>query len=70
MKRAIAFCQVINKEYKDKSHKVSSIQISEMFGTVVEAYQEHEKAQFLEHNPQAEYPMLYQWFVKRNTLTE
>ncbi|WP_418902975.1 DEAD/DEAH box helicase [Vespertiliibacter pulmonis] len=42
MKRAVAFCQVIDKDYKGKHHKVSSIAISEMFGTVVEAYQEQE----------------------------
>lgn len=56
MKRAVAFCQVINKEYKGKNHKVSSIQISEMFGAVVEAYQEHEKSQILNADPQAKLP--------------
>lgn len=42
MKRAVAFCQVIEKEYKGKKHKVSSKQITEMFSAVVEAYQEAE----------------------------
>lgn len=56
MQRAVAFCQVINKEYKGKAHKVSSIQISEMFSAVVEAYQEHEKNELLKQNPNAEIP--------------
>lgn len=56
MKRAVAFCQVINKEYKGKAHKVSSIQISEMFGAVVEEYQKYEQAQFLAENPNSELP--------------
>ena len=30
MKRAVAFCQVIEKEYKGKNHKVSSKLITEM----------------------------------------
>lgn len=42
MKRAVAFCQVISPNYKAKSHKVSSIQISEMFQKVVEEYQDGE----------------------------
>lgn len=42
MERAVAFCQVIEKEYKGKKHKVSSKQITEMFGAVVEAYQQAE----------------------------
>lgn len=42
MERAVAFCQVIEKEYKGKKHKVSSKQITEMFSAVVEAYQEAE----------------------------
>jgi len=42
MKRAVAFCQVIDKEYKGKNHKVSSKLISEMFGAVVAQYQEAE----------------------------
>lgn len=42
MKRAVAFCQVIEKEYKGKKHKVSSKLISEMFGAVVSQYQEAE----------------------------
>lgn len=42
MKRAVAFCQVIEKTYKGKGHKVSSKQIAEMFQAVVEAYQEEE----------------------------
>ncbi|WP_154223907.1 DEAD/DEAH box helicase [Marinicella rhabdoformis] len=42
MKRAVAFCQVIEQTYKGKTHKVSSKQISGMFQEVVEAYQEQE----------------------------
>lgn len=42
MERAVAFCQVIEKEYKGKKHKVSSKQITEMFSAVVEAYQQVE----------------------------
>lgn len=43
MKRAVAFCQVIEKEYKGQKHKVSSKQITEMFSEVVATYQESEK---------------------------
>jgi predicted helicase len=44
MKRAVAFCQVIepNTSKTAKTHKVSSKQISSMFQEVVEAYQESE----------------------------
>ena len=42
MKRAVAFCQVIEKDYKGSKHKVSSKAIAEMFDTVVTAYQEQE----------------------------
>ena len=38
MQRAVAFCQVIEKEYKGKKHKVSSKLIREMFGAVVDQY--------------------------------
>ena len=41
MKRAVAFCQVIEPN-TGKKHKVSSKQIAQMFQAVVEAYQEHE----------------------------
>lgn len=41
MKRAVAFCQVIEPS-TGKKHKVSSKQIAEMFQAVVEAYQENE----------------------------
>ena len=43
MQRAVAFCQVIEIHTSAKGHKVSSKQISGMFRTVVEAYQETEK---------------------------
>ena len=43
MKRAVAFCQVIEPSTKAKTHKVSSKNIAAMFQDVVEAYQEHEK---------------------------
>lgn len=42
MKRAVAFCQVISPNYKGSKHKVSSINIANMFQSVVEAYQESE----------------------------
>ncbi|EGR2288408.1 damage-inducible protein, partial [Vibrio parahaemolyticus] len=41
MKRAVAFCQVIEPT-TGKAHKVSSKQIAEMFQAVVEAYQDTE----------------------------
>ncbi len=53
MKRAVAFCQVIDKEYKGKNHKVSSKLISEMFGAVVAQYQEAEIASIREKDPDA-----------------
>lgn len=42
MKRAVAFCQVIEQKKGSKAHKVSSKQISGMFQAVVEAYQASE----------------------------
>ena len=42
MKRAVAFCQVIEVNKGAKSHKVSSKNIAGMFQAVVEAYQETE----------------------------
>jgi predicted helicase len=42
MKRAVAFCQVIERHKGGKTHKVSSKQISSMFSAVVKAYQEQE----------------------------
>lgn len=44
MKRAVAFCQVIEVQKGGKVHKVSSKQIKAMFQAVVEAYQEQEHA--------------------------
>lgn len=47
MKRAVAFCQVIEVQKGAKTHKVSSKNIANMFQAVVEAYQgtnEHEEA--------------------------
>ena len=43
MKRAVAFCQVIEPSTGKKSHKVSSKQISEMFQAVIDAYLEQER---------------------------
>lgn len=43
MKRAVAFCQVIEASKGATTHKVSSKQISGMFQEVVEAYQESEE---------------------------
>jgi len=40
MKRAVAFCQVIEPSTGKRTHKVSSKQISEMFQQVIDAYQE------------------------------
>jgi predicted helicase len=42
MKRAVAFCQVIERHAGAKVHKVSSKQIAGMFKAVVDAYQEQE----------------------------
>lgn len=42
MKRAVAFCQVIERQKGGKTHKVSSKQIASMFKAVVDAYQEKE----------------------------
>jgi predicted helicase len=42
MKRAVAFCQVIERQKGSGKHKVSSKQIADMFQKVVEAYQEQE----------------------------
>lgn len=53
MKRAVAFCQVIEKEYKGKNHKVSSKLISEMFGAVVSQYQEAEISALRDKDPEA-----------------
>ncbi len=44
MRRAVAFCQVIEAQKGAKVHKVSSKQISGMFQKVVEAYQEQEES--------------------------
>ncbi|ABZ96123.1 Helicase (plasmid) [Leptospira biflexa serovar Patoc strain 'Patoc 1 (Ames)'] len=43
MKRAVAFCQVINYQAGAKTHKVSSKVIANMFAEVVRAYQEKEE---------------------------
>lgn len=42
MRRAVAFCQVIDITKKARTHKVSSKNIANMFQKVVEAYQEFE----------------------------
>ncbi|MDO8330310.1 MAG: type ISP restriction/modification enzyme [Fluviicoccus sp.] len=42
MRRAVAFCQVIEPQYKGNTHKVSSKNIASMFQAVVDAYQEQE----------------------------
>ncbi len=42
MQRAVAFCQVIERNTGGKTHKVSSKHIASMFQAVVEAYQESE----------------------------
>ncbi|PCJ47362.1 MAG: damage-inducible protein [Gammaproteobacteria bacterium] len=43
MRRALAFCQVIEASTGKKTHKVSSKNIANMFQAVVEAYQEQEE---------------------------
>lgn len=43
MRRAVAFCQVIEVAHGSKTHKVSSKNIASMFQKVVEAYQQVEK---------------------------
>lgn len=43
MRRAVAFCQVIEQQKGAKVHKVSSKNIAAMFQTVVEEYQEQEE---------------------------
>jgi predicted helicase len=42
MKRAVAFCQVIERQPNARVHKVSSKEIAEIFEAVVKAYQESE----------------------------
>ena len=42
MRRAVAFCQVIEVQKEAKTHKVSSKNIAAMFQSVVEAYQKAE----------------------------
>jgi predicted helicase len=49
MKRAVAFCQVIETSKGATTHKVSSKQISGMFQEVVEAYQESEEEKGRNH---------------------
>lgn len=44
MRRAVAFCQVIERSVGQRTHKVSSKQIAAMFQKVVEAYQAQEDA--------------------------
>jgi predicted helicase len=44
MHRAVAFCQVIERQQGGKTHKVSSKQIAGMFQAVVDAYQEQEES--------------------------
>lgn len=43
MRRAVAFCQVIEAKLGAKTHKVSSKNIANMFQAVVDAYQEQEE---------------------------
>lgn len=52
MKRAVAFCQVIERQKGAKVHKVSSKHIAEMFEAVVEAYQQSEPEQEEDAQPQ------------------
>ena len=56
MRRAVAFCQVIEKEYKGSKHKVSSKLIAEMFQAVIEEYQQAERTVLLKQNPDLKLP--------------
>ena len=56
MRRAVAFCQVIEKEYKGSKHKVSSKLIAEMFQAVIEEYQHAERTALLKQNPDLKLP--------------
>ena len=56
MRRAVAFCQVIEKEYKGSKHKVSSKLIAEMFQAVIEEYQQAERTALLKQNPDLKLP--------------
>ncbi len=47
MRRAVAFCQVIEVSSNAKTHKVASKNIAGMFQAVVDAYQEQEQAEGL-----------------------
>jgi len=49
MRRAVAFCQVIEIQKNAKTHKVSSKHIAGMFQSVVEAYQEQEDNDSISH---------------------
>ena len=51
MRRAVAFCQVIEVQTNAKKHKVSSKNIAGMFQAVVEAYQQSEAAEADETAP-------------------
>lgn len=51
MRRAVAFCQVIEYQKGAKTHKVSSKNIASMFQSVIEAYQENEIAENGDSNP-------------------
>lgn len=51
MRRAVAFCQVIEPTTKAKTHKVSSKNIARMFKTVVDAYREEELKQGNNNQP-------------------
>ena len=56
MRRAVAFCQVIEKEYGGQKHKVSSKLIAEMFGAVVSEYQKAECTALLADHPDLKLP--------------
>ena len=56
MKRAVAFCQVIDPTPNAKSHQVSSRVISQVFQEVVTEYQKIEADKILAKNPDAELP--------------
>jgi predicted helicase len=57
MKRAVAFCQVIETSRGAKVHKVSSKNIASMFQAVVEAYQESEDLLDEDHQQSVAYTL-------------
>lgn len=64
MRRAVAFCQVIEVNKGAKTHKVSSKNIANMFQAVVDGY----RTALLKENPTTKRPSA-NWYAKQPTLT-